>query len=295
MKTLDSLTPTGALSLSVGAATVTIGLKWAAWWTTGSVGFLSDALDSITNLVAALFALAMVVYARRPPDDRFPYGYGKAEYFSSLTEGVLITLAAFGILWVAAVRLFQPQPLTDIGLGTALSLSTAVINWFVASILVRVGRKHRSLATETDGRHLMSDVYMAFGVIVGVGAAFVTKWSWLDSLVALFVAVNLMRQGIRAIGLSLSGLMDGAFEAGDITRVKEGLRSMERDGGQFAGLRTRRAGATRYAFVELHVPAEWTVGHADELAHEAERAAAAHGIRLMVRMLPITPKADPTT
>lgn len=286
MNRFKSLTPIGALSVSVGAAAVTIGLKSAAWWTTGSVGFLSDALDSVTNFVAALFALAIVAYARRPPDDRFPYGYGKAEYFSSLAEGVLISLAALAILWAGWTHLFEPRPLTAVGLGTALTLTTVVINWGVASMLIRVGRTHRSLATESDGRHLMSDVYMTLGVIVGVGGAALSGWRWVDSIVAIIVALNLFRQSIRVMGRSLSGLMDGAFDAGDIRRVKEGLRSLERDGGRFTGLRTRRAGANRFAFVELHVPTEWTVGQADQIAHRAERAAAEHGIRLMVRMVP---------
>jgi cation diffusion facilitator family transporter len=284
---IESLSPHQALQLSVAAACGSVVLKWLAWWMTGSVGFLSDALDSLTNLAAALFALVMVAYARRPPDARYPYGYGKAEYFSSTIEGALITAAGIGILFAAGGRLLDPQPISSLGLGAALSIGTACFNCVVAQILIRVGRKHRSPATEGDGRHLMSDVYTTIGVVIGVGAAGLTNWNWLDPTVAILVALNLLRQGLRMVSLSLGGLMDGAFADEDIKRMKEGLVRLEREGGKFQGLRTRRAGANRFAFVELHVPAAWSVECADELARDAENTAYKHGIRLMVRVMPI--------
>ena len=284
------MTPQRALWLSVGAAIATIALKWGAWWATGSVGFLSDALDSIVNLVGACFALAMVSYARRPATSAFPYGYGKAEYFSSAFEAVLILAAAAGILWIVAERFRAPQPLDSLGLGTGLSVAAAAMNLVVARILVRSGRKHRSLATEADGQHLMADVWMTAGVVAGVGAAGLTGWLWLDPAVAVLVAVNLLREGWRLLSFSLGGLMDAAWPEEDLQRAKEALRRLEQEGGTFHNLRTRRAGARRFAFVELHVPGDWSVERADAVARAAEQAASERDVTLLVR---VTPTAVP--
>jgi cation diffusion facilitator family transporter len=284
------MTPQRALWLSVGAALATIALKWGAWWATGSVGFLSDALDSVVNLVGACFALAMVSYARRPASSAFPYGYGKAEYFSSAFEAVLILVAAAGIFWVVAERFRAPQPLDSVGLGAGLSVAAAAMNFAVAQILVRSGRKHRSLATEADGQHLMADVWMTAGVVAGVGAAGLTGWLWLDPAVAVLVAVNLLREGWRLLSFSVGGLMDAAWPHEDLQRAKEALRRLEPEGGTFHNLRTRRAGTRRFAFVELHVPGDWSVERADAVACAAEQAASERDVTLMVR---VTPTAIP--
>ena len=284
------MTPQRALWLSVGAALAAIVLKWGAWWATGSVGFLSDALDSIVNLFGASFALAMVSYARRPASSAFPYGYGKAEYFSSAFEAILILAAAAGILWIVAERFRAPQPLHSLGLGTVLSVVAAAMNVAVARILVRSGREHRSLATEADGQHLMADVWMTAGVVAGVGAAGLTGWLWLDPAVAVLVAINLVREGWRLLSFSVRGLMDAAWPDEDLRRAREALQRLEPEGGNFANLRTRRAGARRFAFVELQVPGDWSVERADSFARAAEQVAAERGVTLMVRMTPAIPR-----
>ena len=280
------MTPQNALRLSVTAALVTIALKWSAWWATGSVAFLSEALDSVVNLAGASFALAMVAYARRPADSAHPYGYGKAEYFSSALEGALIMTAAAGIFVVVGERIVQPQPLESLGLGAGLSITAAVMNFVVARVVRRAGRMHRSLATEADGQHLMADVWMTAGVVIGVGAAGLTGWLWLDPAVAMLVAVNLVREGWQLVSFSLRGLMDAAWPHEDIQRAKQALRLLEPEGSTFANLRTRRSGARRFAFVELHVHPGWSVERADALAATAERAASKHGVVLVVRVKP---------
>ncbi|MGQ0749558.1 MAG: cation diffusion facilitator family transporter [Betaproteobacteria bacterium] len=282
----SGMTPYQALWLSIGAALATIALKWSAAWVTGSVGFLSDALESVVNLLGASFALAMVVYARKPADPGHPFGHGKAEYFASAFEGGLIALAAAGILYAAGARIAHPEPLHTLGLGTALSVAAALVNLAVARVLLRVGRAHRSLATEADGRHLMTDVWTTAGVIVGVGLAGWTGWYWLDPVVAILVAFNILREGGRLVWRSFHGLMDAALADEDIREITAALAQLESPDAVFANLRTRRAGADRFAFVELHVPAGWSVERADKLARTAEHAASDQGIALAVRLVP---------
>lgn len=280
------MTPFQALWLSIAAAIATILLKWAAAWVTGSVGFLSDALESLVNLLGASFALAMVIYARRPADPGHPFGHGKAEYFASAFEGALIAVAAAGILYAAGQRIVHPEPLHTLGLGTALSVAAALVNLAVARVLLHVGRVHRSLATEADGRHLMTDVWTTAGVIAGVALASWTGWYWLDPVVAILVALNILREGWRLVWRSFHGLMDAALAADDIERIQSALGKVAGDGVTFANLRTRRSGADRYAFVEMHVPEHWSVARADESARAAERAVSDHEVALMVRVMP---------
>lgn len=285
------MNPHQALWLSIGAALSTMALKAGAWWTTGSVGFLSDALESVVNLLGASMALAMVVYARRPADRGHPSGHGKAEYFSAAFEGLLIATAAIGIVAAAAGRLQDPQPLQSLGVGTALSVAASIINFLVARALLRVGREHRSLAAEADGRHLMSDVWTTAGVIVGVGLAGVSGLYWLDPMVAILVAVNILREGWHLLRNSFHGLMDAALPDEDICTLETALRRLEVDGTRFLNLRTRQSGATRFAVVDLHVPFAWSVEHAVTLADDAENEALRYGVRLVVRvkaMAPIT-------
>ena len=282
------MTPQQALGLSVGAAAATIALKWAAWWWTGSVAFLSDALDAVTNFAAAAFALAMVALARRPPDEDFPSGYGKAEYFSAAAEGLLILGAAIGIAFVIAERIGDPRPIESVEAGSALSIAAALLNLAVAQVLIRTGRANHSLATEADGRHLMADVWMTGGVIAGVGLASLTGWLWLDPVVAIFIALNLAREAWKLLANAYRGLMDAAWPAADIERLKNVLRPLQSDGVTFANLRTRRAGAQRYARVELRVPAQCSVEHAHRIVKAAEKAASRHGVTLLVQLTPVS-------
>jgi cation diffusion facilitator family transporter len=280
------MTPRQALWLSVGAALATIALKTGAWMATGSVGFLSDALESLVNLAGASFALAMVAYAQRPADLDHPSGHGKAEYFAAVFEGVLIALAAVSICLAAADRLRNPQPLQALGLGASLSVLATIINLWTARILLRAGREHHSLATEADGRHLMTDVWTTVGVIVGVGLAAFTGWYWLDPVVAILVAANILREGWRIVRRSIDGLMDAALPHDQILAVEAALRRLESAGVRFTNLHTRLAGAMRFAYVDLHVPPDWPIERADAIASAAERTILEDGVTLLVRLKP---------
>ena len=280
------MTPQLALGGSVAAALAVVALKTGAWFTTGSVGFLSDAIHSLVNLAGASFALLMVVLARRAPTSAYPYGYGKAEYFSAAFEGGLIIAAGAAILFVIAEHLLHPQPLQPIGTGMGLSVVAAAISFGIARLLLRVGHEHRSLATEADGRHLMADVWVTAGVIAGVALAALTGRDWIDSAVAALVALNLFWVGARLVSSAVGGLMDAAWPAPDIEHLEATLRAREVDEARFTNLRTRRAGARRFAAVELHVPARMSVARADAIAKNAERSAAAVGIALLVRIRP---------
>ena len=189
MKRFDAwMTPTRMLWASVVVALVTIALKTGAWWLTDSVGLLSDAMESLVNLASAVFGLMMVTIAARPADEEHPYGHHKAEYFSSGFEGILILVAALGIIWVASHRLFDPQPIEQVGWGLALSVGSSALNGFLAWLMFRAARQHRSLALEADARHLVTDVWTSAGVVVGIGLVSVSGWLWLDPLLALMPA-----------------------------------------------------------------------------------------------------------
>jgi cation diffusion facilitator family transporter len=192
---VEQLDPQLLLRLSIVVAVVTIALKTLAWWITHSVGLLSDAMESLVNLASAAFALLMVTIARRPADKDHPYGHHKAEYFSSGFEGLAIFVAAGGIIWTAIERLLNPQPLDALGWGLALSVLSSAINFVLAWAMMQAGRHHRSIALEGDARHLMTDVWTSAGVVVGVGLVAFTKWQWLDPLVAIGVALKILREG----------------------------------------------------------------------------------------------------
>lgn len=257
--------------LSIAAAVATIALKATAWLLTGSVGFLSDAAESIVNVVGALVALIAVRVSVRPPDDDHAYGHEKAEYLSAGAEGALILAAAVGIAWVAVARLLDPQPLSDVGVGVAVSAVAAGLNLIVATLLIRVGREQRSITLEADGRHLMTDVWTSIGVIVGVIAVLLTGWERLDPIIALLVALNIVRTGIQLLGRSAGGLMDHALGPAEQAEIQAVLDAHREDGVEFHALRTRQAG--RRAFVSLHllVPGAWTVQQGHDLAERVER------------------------
>jgi cation diffusion facilitator family transporter len=257
--------------LSVAAAVLTIALKVAAWWLTGSVGLLSDALESLVNLAGALLALWMLRLSAMPPDEAHPFGRSKAEYFSSGAEGGLIVIAALSIIWAAFPRLIAPQPISLPALGIAFSVAASLVNLGAAFVLLRAGREYHSIALEADARHLLTDVWTSAGVIIGVVLVAVTGWLRLDPLIALAVAANILWTGAKLMRRSVTGLLDPAIpetERADITRIF--VEYSRRYGVSFHALRTRHAGARRFISFHLLVPDAWTVEHAHRIAEEIE-------------------------
>jgi cation diffusion facilitator family transporter len=256
--------------LSIAAALVTIALKTLAWRVTGSVGLLSDALESLVNLVAAVMTLLMLGLASRPADDAHAYGYSKAEYFASGVEGALILLAAAGIAATAIPRLLAPVAVEQAGLGLAISTGASLVNLGVARVMLAAGRKHGSIALEADGHHLMTDVWTSAGVIVAVGAVAATGWKLLDPLVALAVAANIVWTGAKIVRRSALGLLDRAIDPGDLRKVQGILDRHAARGVQFHALKTRQAGTRRFVTFHVLVPGDWTVARGHDLVEEIE-------------------------
>ena len=256
--------------LSIAAAVVTICIKTSAYLITGSVGLLSDALESVVNLVAAAVALWALRLAARPPDQTHHYGHGKAEYFSAGIEGFMILVAAGAVVGSAVPRLIHPQPLDRVGAGLLVSAVAALVNLAVAIVLVRAGRRHRSITLAADGRHLFTDVWTSAGVIVGVGLVALTGWDRLDPAVALLVGMNILATGFSLVRRSSAGLMDASLPAADQAAVDAVLDRHRTDMITFHAVRTRAAG--RYRFVSLHllVPGDWTVQQGHDLAEQVE-------------------------
>lgn len=294
MKPLDAwMTPRRMLWASVVVALVTIGLKTLAWWLTDSVGLLSDAMESLVNLASATFGLMMVTIAARPADDNHPYGHHKAEYFSSGFEGILIVVAALGILWTAGHRILDPQPIEQVGWGLALSVGSSALNGMLAWLMFRAARQHRSLALEADARHLVTDVWTSVGVVVGIALVGVTGWLWLDALVAMGVALNILKEGGHLIWLSSQGLMDEALEPEVLAEVQKVLDGFvhQRSGTEiirFDHLNTRKAGQRHFVDVHMHMPASWTLGRAAALRGRVEQALMSEvpGLRATIQLLP---------
>lgn len=261
--------------LSIAAAIATISLKTVAWWLTGSVGLLSDALESFVNLAGATFALVMIVIAARPPDDDHPFGHSKAEYFSSGFEGILIFGAAAAIIWAGVGRLLHPQPLEAVGLGVVVSVVATTINLGVAIALRRAAARFNSIALEADARHLMTDVVTSVGVVAGVAAVALTGWWVLDPLIAIAVGLNILVEGGRLLRASVDGLMDRGLEEPDLARLRAALDALAPRGVAWRGLRTRRAGARAWIDVVVLVPGHWTVDAGHAVADEVESALAA--------------------
>lgn len=256
--------------LSIAAALATIALKTGAYLLTGSVGLLSDAIESIINLVAAGMTLSMLTIAARPPDESHLYGHGKAEYFSSVIEGVLILAAAGGITYTAIQRLFNPQPLEQLGLGLAMSVTAAGINFTVARILLSAGKKHRSIALEADSNHLMTDVWTSGAVVGGLAAVWLTGWLALDSLVAIAVAANIAWAAIQLIRRSVAGLMDASLPPEDLQSIESALMPYRARGVDFHALLTRQGAARRFVSVHVLVPGQMTVHDAHHIAEDIE-------------------------
>ena len=256
--------------LSIAAAVVTIALKAGAYFLTGSVGLLSDALESIVNLVGALMALAMLTIAARPADEDHAFGHGKAEYFSSGVEGTLILVAAASIIVSAIPRLIAPKPIEQVGLGLGVSVVASLVNLLVARVLLRVSRQHHSITLEADARHLMTDVWTSAGVLAGVGAVALTGWQRLDPIVACLVAANIIWTGIGIVRKSVSGLMDTALPVEDQNKLQKALDPYVQGGVQYHALRTRQSAARQFVSLHLLVPGKWTVGHGHRLLESIE-------------------------
>lgn len=257
--------------LSIAAAVVTIALKTAAYWFTGSVGLLSDALESLINLAAAVVALFTLKIAAQPADDDHAFGHDKAEYFSSGIEGTLIFLAALSIIYTAIGRLLVPQPLEKLGIGLIVSGLATAVNLFVGLILIRTGKKHHSLVLEADGHHLMTDVWTSVGVIIGVGLVSLTGWLRLDPIVAILVAANIIWTGFSLIKRSVLGLMDTVV-APDIQYIAEGVlkKYAEKEGITYESFRSRQSGMKKFFYVDIQFPNDWTIHRVHEIADRIE-------------------------
>ena len=249
--------------LSIAAAIATILLKGIAWWLTGSVGLLSDALESFVNLAGALMAFAMLTLAAAPADDKHAYGHGKAEYFSSAFEGFLILLAAASIGYAAIDRFLHPQELAELGVGLVVSVIASLINLFAAFELLKAGRTYRSITLEADAKHLMTDVWTSVGVITGVGLVWASGWLWLDPLIALLVAANIVWTGWQLLHRSASGLMDEVLPPAQLAAIEQVLDTYRRQGLVFEELLTRQAGMQAFISLHVRVPGDWSVkqGH----------------------------------
>ena len=256
--------------LSILTAVATILLKAVAWQLTDSVGLLSDALESVVNLAGAMMALAMISLAALPPDEDHAYGHGKAEYFSAGFEGLLILVAAMAIGATAVMRLFDPRPLEQVGIGLAVSLAASLLNLVTALILRSAGRRYRSLTLEADAHHLLTDVWTSAGVIVGLAAVSLTGWLWLDPVIALLVAGNILRIAWKLLYSSAQGLMDRALPDADTVLLQGVFDQYRAQGIEFHALRTRESGARRFIDVHVLVPGHWSVQHAHEVVEKIE-------------------------
>ena len=286
------MTPRRLLRVSVVVALLTIVLKTLAWWVTGSVGLLSDALESFVNLAGAMFALAMVTVAERPADVEHPYGHHKAEYFSSGFEGILIVGASMAIVWASVQRLLHPQPLEQLGWGMALSMLSTGLNGLLALAMFRTARRHRAVALEGDARHLVTDVWTSVGVVVGLIAAQATGWLWLDPLVGIGVALNILYEGGALVWRAAQGLMDEAVEQELIDQIEAVLlrhSQASADVVRFDSLVSRRAGMRSYVQLHMHVPAGWTLGRAAQAraAVESELMDTVPGLHATIELLPV--------
>jgi cation diffusion facilitator family transporter len=287
------LTPRRLLMASVVVALMTIALKTGAWLITDSVGLLSDAMESLVNLASAIFGLVMVTIAARPADEDHPYGHHKAEYFSSGFEGILIIAAALGIIWVAGHRFFDPQPIQQVGWGLALSVVSSALNGLLAWVMFRAAKEHRSIALEADAKHLVTDVWTSVGVVVGIALVSFTGWLWLDPLVAMGVAANILKEGFHLMWRSSQGLMDEALEPevmATIQQTLDGFASAEGEARiiRFDHVSTRKAGQRRFVDLHMHMPASWSLGRAAAVRASVEQAlmSAVPGLRATIQLLP---------
>ena len=287
------LTPQRLLWASVVVALITITLKTLAWVITDSVGLLSDAMESLVNLASAVFALAMVTIASRPADHDHPYGHHKAEYFASGFEGILIIVAAAAIIWAGVSRLLAPQPIQEVGWGLALSVLSSALNGGLAWIMFGAAKTHRSIAVEADAKHLMTDVWTSVGVVIGVAAVAMTGWLWLDAVVAIGVALNILREGFHLVWRSSQGLMDEAVEPDVMAQIQKTLDEFDHHFVRFDHVTTRRAGQRRFVDLHMHMPASSSLGRAaaERAAVEQALMRAVPGLRTTIQLLPTNVEA----
>jgi cation diffusion facilitator family transporter len=280
--------------LSLGAAVATILLKLVAWHLTGSVGLLSDALESVVNVVAAGATLWLLFLSARPPDERYAYGYSKAEYFASAFEGALILVAATAIAWAAVQRLMHPQPLAQVGIGVVVSLVATSINFVVAPLLPAAARRHNSIALEADSHHLMTDVWTSVGVVAAVLAVGLTGWLWLDPVIALAVAANIVFTGLSLLRRSAFGLMDQSLPAERVRQIQAILERYRGERVECHAIRTRAAAGRSFVSMHVLVPGAWTVKEGHDLVErlEHEIAATIPGTTVFTH---IEPREDPVS
>lgn len=276
------------LYLSIAAALITMAMKFAAYWITGSVGLLSDALESIVNLAAALVAFVALLIAVRPADDTHPYGHEKIEYFSSGVEGTLILVAAAGIIYSAVQRLLHPAPLADLDLGLLLGLAAAATNFFVAQLLLRAARHHDSITIEADAKHLLTDVWTTIGVLVALLVVKFTNWTIIDPLIAFAVGGNIIFSGFDLLRRSFHGLMDFRLPAEEIAVIEDVLRIHVGKSPVYHNLRTRKAGSQRFIEFHLLVPGDLSVREAHLLCDQIENE-----IRQRLRNTTVTIHTEP--
>ena len=285
---LRFLTPMRLLWASVAVAIITITLKTWAWYITDSIGLLSDAMESLVNLASAIFALLMVTIAQRPADEEHPYGHHKAEYFSSGFEGVLIIAAAVAIIWASAHRLTEPQPIQAVGWGLTLSIVSSALNGLLAWVMFGAAKVHRSIALDADARHLVTDVWTSVGVVVGIAAVALTDWLWLDPVVAIGVALNILWEGAHLMWRSSQGLMDEAVEPDVLRQIQKTLDEFAHPTIRFDHVTTRRSGQRRFVDLHMHMPASWSLGRAAAVRTSVEQAlmSAVPGLRATIQLLP---------
>ena len=269
--------------LSMATALLTIALKTGAYLLTGSVGLLSDAVESLVNLAGAMLALVMLSYAARPADEKHPFGHSKAEYFSSAFEGLLIIFAAIAIIYTASGRLFHPRPLEQMGIGLVASLIASLLNFATARILLRAGKQYESITLEADGQHLMTDVWTSAGVVVGLACAWLTGWIWLDAVIAILVALHIILTGAGILRRSFDGLMDAALPAEELEKITQAMATYQRQGIAFHELQARRAASERFIAVHMLFPGDWTVHRAHCLAEDFE-----NDVRMQLKNTTIT-------
>jgi len=263
--------PANIIWFSIIASILTIILKWIAYFTTGSVGFLSDAMESFINLAAGIIAFIMLSIAFRPPDKDHPFGHDKAEYFSSMIEGILIVLAALGIGYAAINRILNPRPLDELNLGMALSVLATLINLATARILLHYSRRYKSITLEADAHHLMTDVWTTVGILAGILLVKFTSIYLIDPIMAILVAISIVYTGAKLIFRSTQGLMDSALPEKELDIIKEILNSYKNEGIDYHALYTRRASSKNFVTFHLLIPGNWSVTKGHEIAKQIEK------------------------
>ncbi len=271
MLSSEKRAPLKFIWMSIAASVLTISLKSLAYFLTGSVGLLSDAIESFINLAAGIMALIMLIIALSPPDRKHPFGHNKAEYFSSVTEGILILLAAIAIGVTAIERIIRPQPIEQLGTGLLISAAASIINLAVGLMLLKAGKKYRSIILESDGKHLLTDVWTTAGVLLALLLVKITGWIILDSIIAVIVALNIIYTGIKLIIRSVSGLMDTAISDKDQMEIKKILDECCAGEVKYHSLHTRIAASKRFIFFHLIVPGSWNISNSHEITKEIER------------------------